>query len=154
MHQIASKLLGKRLVGKRAVRQNDQYWFLRQTFVENTCEIMWGMMKWPTTWRPWATTATNSLLRSATCCLWPTRTQWDLVVLLGASFQVWSRRRNPRAMRRRRAMQRTTASRWRMNSRRSATLSCSSWTRVSFPRPRSIWFEYDVMYEQISDQSD
>ena len=93
-----------------------------------------AMMRWPTTWRPWVTMATSFPLRNATCCPWPTRTPWDLVVLLGASFLVWSRRRSPRAMMGRLAMPKTTVSRSRTNCRRFVTRSSLSWTQASSQR--------------------
>ena len=95
-----------------------------------------AMTRWPTTWRLWVMKAQSFPLRSATSCLWPTRTQWDRAVLHGASFPVSSRRKNPKAMKPKRVMPRTTGWRLKTSCRRFATPSWSSWIRASFQRPR------------------
>ena len=114
-----------------------QYSYMFVSFLLNLA--MWGkpsaMTRWPTIWRLWVMMAQSFLLKNATCCPWPTRTQWDLVVLPGASFQVSSRRRSPKEMRSRPAMPRTTVSRSRTSCRRFAIPSWSSWIRASSQRP-------------------
>ena len=161
MHQIASKLLGKRLVGERAVRQNDQYWFLRQTFVENTCEIMWDHVRYDEMadymkavgddGNELSVEERNLLSVAYKNTVGSRRAAWRII----SSVEQKEKSKGNET-------QAGYAKDYRIKVENELQKICDTILQLLdkglIPKATFdliwIWFEYDVMYEQISDQSD